>query len=105
MSNLEFADICITLVKTLITYEEVEPTTDGSLKKTANVFTLLANNHTIFKSTLFSKIVCMFISFDNQTLNSEFCSQAKLKIVHSHCHMKALHCMMKIIHQIMKIIH
>ena len=57
-----------------------------------------------FAKELLSKIIYMFISFNNQSLNSEFCSHGKLKTVHSHCHMKTLHCMMKTIHRKIKTI-
>ena len=52
-----------------------------------------------FSKALFSKIVYMFILYNNQIINSEFCSHSKLEIMHSHCHIKTMHCMMKTIQQ------
>ena len=37
-----------------------------------------------FSKALFSKIVYMFILYNNQIINSEFCSHSKLEIMHSH---------------------
>ena len=42
----------------------------------------------------------MFILFNNQTINSGFRFHGKLKVMHSHCHMKTLHCMKLIYHQV-----